>query len=83
MSGKMKYINFKNIGLVIFETTVTHSDMKNMIGMEPISAGFCSMPNKDECGNEARCFGESVSLKLSSTPEDTETLKRRLNPYGW
>jgi hypothetical protein len=32
MSNKLKYINFENIGLVIFETHVQHSTMKQLVG---------------------------------------------------
>lgn len=81
--AKLKYINFEHIGLVIFETTISHDTMRQLVGHNAISAGFCSFPNKDECGNEARCFGKSASLKLESTKEDTKTLQRCLNSYGW
>jgi hypothetical protein len=81
--AKLKYINFEHIGLVIFETAIGHDTMKQLVGHTAISAGFCQFPHKDECGNEASCFGESVSLKLKATDEDTKLLQRRLNPYGW
>jgi hypothetical protein len=80
--GKLKYINFKKIGLVIFEPHVQHTTMKQMVGDEAISAGFCRMPDKDECGNQAECYGEAVSLKLESRPEDGVLLRHRLDPYG-
>lgn len=80
--AKLKYINFEHIGLVIFEESVQHYNMQQIVGHKALSAGFCSFPNKDECGNEAQCFGKSVSLNLSSTEEDTKRLQRRLNPYS-
>lgn len=81
--AKLKYINFEHIGLVIFEEFVQHATMKQLVGHKAISAGFVSFPHKDEGGTEAHCYGESVSLKLKATDEDTKTLQRRLNPYGW
>lgn len=83
MARKMKYINFENIGLVIFETNVNHDSMRQLVGHNAISAGFCSFPNKDENGNEARCYGRSTTLRLDSAPEDTQRLQQILNPYGW
>ena len=83
MSRELKYINFDHIGLVIFDTTVGHDTMRQLIGHPAISAGFCSFPAEDVHGNAAKCYGRSTSLRLDSDPEDTAALQRMLNPYGW
>ena len=81
--ARMKYINFEHIGLVIFEDAVQHSTMRQLVGHKPLSAGFCSLPHEDECGNKACCYGESVSLNLKSKEADTKLLQRRLDPYAF
>jgi hypothetical protein len=82
--AKLKYINFEHIGLVIFETTVGHDTMRQLVGHTATSAGFCQFPyDPDDPDRSPVCFGESVSLKLKATDEDTKTLQRCLNPYGW
>ena len=80
--AKLKYINFEHVGLVIFETTVNHDVMKQLVGHKAISAGFCSLPSNDELGNEPHCFGKSTSLGLVSSEKDTERLKMLLQPDG-
>ena len=56
--------------------------MAQMIGHKPISAGFVSLPDKDECGNKASCYGDSTSLNLKAIDKDTNILRHRLNPYA-
>lgn len=73
--SRMKYINFKNIGIVIFGGHVSHSDMAQLIGDKPVSAGFFNAGDTDYVS----CYGESVSLKLTSDPADTEQLRRILS----
>ncbi len=66
----MKYINFENIGLVIFEESIPHIEMKRLIGQKAISAGFfaCEAP---------RSFGKSDTLQRHSRTEDAERFKGR------
>lgn len=64
----MKYINFEHIGIVIFGNHIQHSDMKQLIGKEVISAGSF-------CASNAKCYGESISLMVRSQPEDTQWVK--------
>ena len=71
----MKYIRFKDQGLVIFEERLRHAEVAAKFAPdEPISAG--SVAGDDL--NEPRCLGESVTLKLRSNSEDTALLRRRL-----
>lgn len=66
----MKYINFKDLGIIIFGDHIKHDAMKALIGKEVISAGtFIAAPE------EARCCGESISLGVKSKPEDTAWIK--------
>lgn len=65
MSIMMKYINFDNVGLVIFGPHIQHSSMAMMINDKPISAGKIQI-------NDDRVYtiGDSVSLGLTSDPQD-------------
>jgi hypothetical protein len=54
---------------------------------EPVSAGFCYLETEKDVmyGTSkvtVRCFGESISMKLKSRPEDSEIITEKLNnPY--
>ena len=80
--SNMKYIRFEEMGIVIFESHIPHDVMARRFQEQPISAGFVFLPNNDECGNKATCYGESVSLNLKSTEADTKRLQRLINPYA-
>lgn len=60
----MKYLNHKDLGLVIFSAAVTHAQIAARIGGQIKSAGFVDVENQ-------KCFGESVSLNLKARDEDT------------
>ena len=75
--SNMKYINFENIGIVIFPELIQHSDMAQIVGHKAISAGFFNVADADD----AHCFGKSVSLGIASRPEDTKELQRNLRGY--
>jgi hypothetical protein len=66
----LKYIHFENIGLIIFDESISHIEMKRLVGRKAISAGFfaCEAP---------RCFGKSDTLQLRSQIEDAERFKGR------
>lgn len=75
----MKYVVFRNFGMVIFEPHIHHSTIVGMVSHdEVVSAGFVKM---DDDG--PYCYGKSTSLDgLASRPEqDTALLKRRLDRY--
>jgi hypothetical protein len=64
---KTKYIKTKDKEIIVFGEIMLHSDFKDM---KPISAGFISF-GIDEDGNPTcRCYGESISLGLSSDEEE-------------
>ena len=74
MDTKQKYVRLKEYDeIIIFPQIIQHSDFKSM---NPISAGFCHI-HKDK----VVCFGESISLRLSSKEDDTLTATKQI--YGW
>tara|TARA_R110001592_G_scaffold342710_1_gene632698 strand:- start:299 stop:544 length:246 start_codon:yes stop_codon:yes gene_type:complete len=74
MDTKQKYVRLKDYDeIIIFPQLIQHSDFKYM---NPISAGFCYVGN-----DKIDCFGESVSLGLSSREDDT--LKATKQVFGW
>ena len=64
----MKYLNHKDLGIVIFSPAVTHAQMAARLGGQVASAGFVDVESQ-------KCFGESVSLNLKSREEDTLLLR--------
>jgi len=74
MDTKQKYIKLSEYGeIIIFPSIIQHSDFKNM---NPISAGFCHVHT-----DKVVCFGESFSLGLESSPDDTEAATKQI--FGW
>ena len=75
MSERCKYVMFDwQTGEVpiLFPSQIGHNEIVQMVksvypGIEPVSAGFVS-PDKT-------CYGESVSIKLSSRKVDTNIVK--------
>jgi hypothetical protein len=64
---KTKYIKTEDKEIIVFGEIMVHSDFKDM---NPISAGFISF-GIDEDGNPTcKCYGESISLGLSSDEEE-------------
>ena len=66
----MKYINFKNLGIVIFEDSISHIEMKCKLGDRAVSAGFVTM-------DSPVCSGMSGTLQLESRSEDADRIKCR------
>jgi hypothetical protein len=71
---------------VIFPNWVDHSAIvsgyDNLMGKEPVSAGFCSISQDKDFQPVITCWGESVSLKLKSNPEkDSRYINRALRGY--
>ena len=72
----MKYIRFKQLGLVIFEDSVQHANIASMLHpFEPISAGFVHL-------TLGVCYGDSMSLNLQALPEDTTILRETARMRG-
>lgn len=71
----MKYIHCPNLGIVIFEGHVMHADMAARLGChQPLSAGFVRADGRLEC------YGESVSLDVTSAKGDTLRLNAFIQP---
>ena len=69
----MKYINHGKLGLVLFSPAIQHAEMARVLrAAHPdsaiLSAGFIK-------ASGVECCGESVSLGLKSTPEDSALLR--------
>ena len=74
MDTKQKYVRLKEYDeVIIFPQIIQHSKFKDM---NPISAGFCHI-HKDK----VVCFGESISLGLSSKEGDTLVATKQI--HGW
>ena len=72
-----KYVIFGKSGLempVVFSPLITHSDVSISGADEVIAAGFCE---KDEAG-QYYVWGESLTLKKKSRPQDAEIINRYL-----
>ena len=85
MANQSKYIIFENsCGLeipVIFSPLIQHKDINlNDFNFKPVAAGFCLFMGSHYNGSPFySCWGESVSLKLTSRgKQDSEILDRYL-----
>jgi len=72
----MKYIHTEKLGVVIFPLSVTHQLVKDRLCPEwaadvVLGAGFVGGLDEES----AYCYGESVSLKVKSSPNDTTMLR--------
>lgn len=75
----MKYIIIGGDTPIIFPDHLTHAEVALKFGgRERVSgAGFCGVNGRDECGNALfECYGESVSLKIKSGPDDSRIMNR-------
>lgn len=77
----MKYLRIKKPDaifgddvIVIFSEQISHDIMASCFSDEIVSAGFVKLDNDVKSGNV--CYGESVSLKLKSIPEEDNVLLR-------
>jgi hypothetical protein len=81
MMFEVKYIVTKNNQIIIFSYSIQHSEFQHF---NPISAGFISISNGINGNPICSCYGRSISLGLSSRPEeDTDIAMRHLNFTGW
>lgn len=78
--SKVKYITF-DTGLiddiVIFSDMQQHAEIARGLPGTPISAGFISIGVNQDYEIQVKCYGNSISLKLESRPEEDERLARR------
>lgn len=79
--NKVKYIRTKDDEIIIFGEVMQHSDFRNF---NPVSAGFISFGINNEGNPTCSCYGESISLRMESNPEeDTMYAKRQLGMLDW
>ena len=71
---RTKYVNVDG-SIIVFPCTLEHSTFRNM---NPTSAGFIAI-GVDKHGNPAcDCYGESISLRLKSSPDDTALAMKQI-----
>lgn len=71
---KQKYVRLEEWNqVIIFPCVMEHSAFKHL---NPVSAGFCYI-----CKDKIDCYGESVSLKLNSDPDDSYYATKQI--YGF
>ena len=74
MDTKQKYVRLGDYDeIIIFPELIMHSEFQYM---NVVSAGFCYV-NEDKVS----CFGESISLRLSSKEDDSFIATKQV--YGW
>jgi hypothetical protein len=74
MDTRQKYVKVGVYdSIVIFPEIIQHKEFKNL---NPSSAGFCYVTDK-----EVKCFGESISLGITSDEEDSEIATNQLFRY--
>lgn len=65
---------------IVFNNHLNHANMASALNIVPISAGFVSFESTLNDGSiKVITFGESVSLKLKSRPEDVNLIKFTLS----
>ena len=84
---KLKYIVTKNNNFAIFSETSNHNDIARGLDGIPAGAGFCTIGIDTPYLNALRgnnsisihCYGQSISLKIKSRPEDEEIISNKIN----
>lgn len=86
----MKYIivttnEYSTEKAIIFDKEFNHSDIFKSLkndypNIEVVSGGIIRY-DPDLIKNNIQCFGESTTLRVPSRKEDTEIVKRKLNPW--
>lgn len=71
---KAKYIITKDEDIIIFSARLKHSDF---FDFKPIRAGFIAIGVDKQGSLTFDCFGESVSLRLKSSPEKDNVIAER------
>lgn len=73
---KTKYVITSDNKIIIFPELLQHSEFKKF---NPISAGFISFGVNNQRNPSCTCYGESISLGLTSREEDTQIAQEQLN----
>jgi hypothetical protein len=79
--NKMKYIRFRDLGVVIFDQKEDHKKVADKLNLaqrdKALSAGFVFILVLNS-GVTVEAKGESVTLGISSMDGDAEHIRRRL-----
>jgi hypothetical protein len=78
--ARVKYIKTKDNTIIVFSMAFHHSSFS---GFYPISAGFISIGADERHKPTCECYGESITLKLKSDPEDSELARRQILGYDY
>lgn len=79
--SNVKYIRTKDGEIIVFSSLQQHSDFKVY---EPVSAGFVSIGVNKDRQPTIKCYGESVSLRMKSNPEeDSELARLQILGFGY
>lgn len=76
---KTKYITYKNkdsnfIDMIVFSENETHSGVAKRMQIIPVSAGFIKVMASRDGDVYAECYGDSISLRLKSNPDEDSEL---------
>lgn len=77
MSKELKYVMI-DIKPILFSNMQQHKEFKHL---NPTSAGFCRISEKEEGGFVVITYGESISLNLKSKEQDAILIESMLNEY--
>lgn len=73
---RLKYIIYDYNTVAIFNDLISH-DRMCPLNVSPISAGFVNI-SVDNNDLRVDCYGQSYSLGISSRPEDSGIVRKRL-----
>jgi hypothetical protein len=77
---KLKYVVTDQRHFAIFDTGQNHNEVARGLEGKPAGAGFCTiMAKADSVLANVHCFGESISLGISSRDEDEEIINKKIS----
>ena len=81
MDIEQKYVVTEDGDYAIFSKATAHADIAKVLSGKPVGAGFCTIQQKAFSEDvDVHCYGESLSLHISSRgEEDKETINRAIN----
>ena len=78
---ELKYIVTDKDNFAIFSPNTEHKNLSQGLYGKPIGAGFCTIrPKADSEDINVHCYGQSLSLHISSREEDETIINYALNP---
>lgn len=77
MSKELKYVMI-DIKPILFSNMMQHKEFKHL---NPTSAGFCRISEREDGDFAVITYGESVSLSLKPKDQDARLIENILNEY--